>query len=74
MRRHTCHIAGKRSFSLVRDDDFHIARLADNAHFGPNIEASDLIDQPPDPDAPDLFIIGKRQMQWDGQSALDEIR
>ena len=74
MRRHACHIAGKRALSLVRDHDLHIARFADNAHFGPDIETAHLIDETPDPDTSDLFIVRKCQMQRRRETSFHKIR
>ena len=74
MGRHACHVAGERPLSLVRHDNLHIARFAEDAHFGTDTETAHLIDQAPDPDTSNLFIVGKRQMQRRREPPVQEIR
>ena len=54
---HAGHLACEGPLSLMRNDDFHARRLADDAHFRPHLEFADLFDQPAHTDTPHLFVI-----------------
>ena len=72
MRLVTAHAATPRLLALVRDDELHAGRLADDAAGGAHAFRDDIGDQPAHADAADLLVIGKRKMERALEAALQK--
>ena len=63
MRLVAAHAAAPALLALVRDDELHAGRLADDAAERLHAARDDVGDQPPHADAADLLVVGQREMQ-----------
>ena len=69
MRFVSAHAAAPALLALVRDDELHAGRLADDAAQRLDAARDDVVDQPPHADAADLLVVGQREMQRPREAA-----
>ncbi len=67
------HAAAPALLALVRDDELHAGRLADDATERLDAARDDVVDQPPHADAADLLVVGQREMQRTREPAAHEL-